>query len=255
METEVPAGGWRNCSLEHTSGKPGTGGGADRSVDMLRHAAWMARHLGRGDLFPFTAEQVAELAQTIGIERVDAGTRLLATGGAVEFIGIIEQGEVELSHRSGVRRMVLQILRGGDLLGDVPFFCRLPAPFTARALTEVMLIRLDRGSLDRLLATRPVLAQRFLYSLASRLDRMQRRLLQLTGGNLRRQVASLLLDEGGDEGEPIRLPQSTVAQLLGATRPAVNRVLKALEADGLVRLGYRRVELVDAAALERIAGR
>jgi hypothetical protein len=28
----------------------------------------------------------------------------------------------------------------------VPFLCRLPAPFTARALTEVMLIRLDRSS-------------------------------------------------------------------------------------------------------------
>lgn len=223
------------------------------SVDMLRHAAWMARHLGRGDLFPFTSSEVAELAATIGVETVEPGTRLLGTGGPVEFIGIIERGEVELSHRSGFRRVVLQILRDGDLLGDVPFFCRLPAPFTARALTEVMLIRLDRQSVDRLLAARPALAQRFLYSLASRLDRMQQRLLQLTGGDLRKQVASLLLDES-DDMPVVRLPQATLAQLLGATRPAVNRVLKALEADGLIRLGYRQIEVVDARALERIAG-
>jgi CRP-like cAMP-binding protein len=220
---------------------------------MLRHAAWMARHLGRGDLFPFTPEEVAELAATIGVERVEPGTRLLGTGGPVEFIGIIEHGEVELSHRTGLRRVVLQILRDGDLLGDVPFFCRLPAPFTARALTEVMLIRLDRPSVDRLLAARPALAQRFLYSLASRLDRMQQRLLQLTSGDLRRQVASLL-DESGDAQAPVRLPQATLAQLLGATRPAVNRILKALEADGLIRLGYREIEVADPRALERIAG-
>ncbi|MGH2663501.1 MAG: Crp/Fnr family transcriptional regulator [Actinomycetota bacterium] len=220
---------------------------------MLRHAAWMARHLGRGDLFPFTPEEVAELATTIGVDRVERGTRLLGAGGPVEFIGIIEQGEVELSHRAGLRRVVLQILRGGDLLGDVPFFCRLPAPFTARALTEVMLIRLERPSLDRLLAARPALAQRFLYSLASRLDRMQQRLLQLTRGDLRQQVAALLLDEGGEDGNPVRLPQATLAELLGATRPAVNRVLKGMEAEGLVHLGYGEVEVAEPRALERIA--
>src|ERR687892_400787 len=213
-------------------------------VDMLRHAAWMARHLGRGDLFPFTPVEVSELAATIGVETVEAGTRLLGTGGPVEFIGIIERGEVELSHRAGIRRVVLQILRDGDLLGDVPFFCRLPSPFTARALTEVMLIRLDRPSVDQLLAARPALAQRFLYSLASRLDRMQQRLLQL---------AALLLGETADAQPVVRLPQATLAQLLGATRPAVNRILKALEAEGLIRLGYREIEVTDPRALERIA--
>jgi CRP/FNR family transcriptional regulator, cAMP and macrophage regulator len=225
----------------------------DPEVEMLRHAAWMARHLGRGDLFPFSPEEITELATTIGVDQVEPGTRLLATGGPVEFIGIIEQGEVELSHRAGIHRVVLQILRDGDLLGDVPFFCRLPAPFTARAITEVMLIRLDRPSVDRLLAARPALAQRFLYSLASRLDRMQQRLLQLTRGDLRQQVASLLTYESGDSQGVVRLPQSTLAQLLGATRPAVNRVLKALEAEGLIRLGYREVEVADSSALERIA--
>ena len=107
--------------------------------------------------------------------------------------------------------------------------------------------------MDRFLAARPALAQRFLYSLASRLDRMQQRLLQLTGGDLRRQVASLLLDETGDAHLVVRLPQATLAQLLGATRPAVNRVLKALEAEGLIRLGYREIEVADPRALERIA--
>ncbi len=221
---------------------------------MLRHAAWIARSVGRGDLFPFTPEDVADLAEHIGVARVEAGTRLLAPGGPVEWIGIIERGEVELSHRSGIRRVVLQILRDGDLLGDVPFFCRLPSPFTARTLSDVMLIRLNRDDVERLLATRPMLAQRFLYSLASRLERMQRRLLQLTGGDLRSQVAALLLDEAGDGSALVRLPQATLAELLGARRPSVNRALKDLESRGLVRLGYRRIEIADGPKLARIAG-
>lgn len=224
------------------------------AVSMLRHAAWIARSLGRGDLFPFTSEDVAELAERIGFATYEPGTRLLAPGGPVEWIGLIEYGEVELSHRSGVRRIVLQILRGGDLLGDVPYFCRLPSPYTARTLTEVMLIRLEREDLEALLATHPMIAQRFLYSLASRLERMQRRLLQLTGGELRTQVAALLLDEAGADSVPVALPQATLAELLGARRPSVNRVLKELEAQGIIRLAYRRVDILDASTLARVAG-
>jgi CRP/FNR family transcriptional regulator, cAMP and macrophage regulator len=224
------------------------------AVSMVRHAAWIARSLGRGDLFPFTPEDVAELAERIGFATYEPGTRLLAPGGPVEWIGLIEYGEVELSHRSGIRRVVLQILRDGDLLGDVPYFCRLPSPYTARTLTEVMLIRLERRDLEGLLATHPMIAQRFLYSLASRLERMQRRLLQLTGGELRTQVAALLLDEAGADSEPVRLPQATLAELLGARRPSVNRVLKQLEAEGTIRLTYRQVNILDAAALARVAG-
>jgi CRP-like cAMP-binding protein len=224
------------------------------AVSMVRHAAWIARSLGRGDLFPFTPEDVAELAERIGFATYEPGTRLLAPGGPVEWIGLIEYGEVELSHRSGVRRVVLQILRDGDLLGDVPYFCRLPSPYTARTLTEVMLIRLERRDLEGLLASHPMIAQRFLYSLASRLERMQRRLLQLTGGELRTQVATLLLDEAGADSEPVRLPQATLAELLGARRPSVNRVLKQLEAEGAIRLTYRQVDILDAGALARVAG-
>lgn len=224
------------------------------TVSMLQHAAWIARSLGRGDLFPFSQEDLQELADSIGVDRVASGTPLLAPGDPVEWIGVIERGEVELSHRGGARRVVLQILRDGDLLGDVPFFCRLPSPFTARTLSEVMLIRLDRVDVEGLLARRPMVAQRFLYSMASRLERTQRRLLQLTGGDLRTQVATLLLDEVAGDTNLVQLPQSTLAELLGARRPSVNRVLKELELEGAVRLAYRRVEVVDPSALARIAG-
>jgi CRP/FNR family transcriptional regulator, cAMP and macrophage regulator len=117
-----------------------------------------------------------------------------------------------------------------------------------------LLIRLDREDLERLLTRRPMIAQRFLYSLASRLERMQRRLLQLTSGDLRLQVASLLLDESGADSEPVRLPQSTLAELLGARRPSVNHVLKELEAEGMIRVAYRSVEILDASALARLSG-
>lgn len=219
---------------------------------ILRHAAWLARSLGRGDLAPFTDQEIRELAESIGIRRVEPGTPLIEQGKPVRFIAVIERGEVGLYYRSGLRRVMLQRLHEGDILGDVPYFCRTGSPFSARSLTEVDLLHLEDEVLVRLMHTRPAIPQRFLYSLATRLERMQRRLLELTQRDLRQQVATLLLNETEDRPGDIQLPQSTLAELLGATRPSVNQVLKRFEAEGLLRLSYRRLEILDPEGLRRV---
>lgn len=220
---------------------------------MLRHAAWLARSLGRGDLAPFTEDDVRELAESIGLRRVEAGTLLIDQGKPVRFIAVIERGDIGLYFRSGLRRVMLQRLHEGDVLGDVPYFCRTVSPFSARSLSDADLLQLDDDVLTRLLYTHPAISQRFLYSLATRLERMQRRLLELTQRDLRGQVATLLLNETEDRPGEIRVPQSTLAELLGATRPSVNQVLKRLQAEGMVRLSYRRVEVLDVDGLRRVA--
>lgn len=164
---------------------------------MLRHAAWLARNLGRGELSPFSPEDIRQLLSSMGVERVGPGTRLMTAGRPVRFIGVIEEGEVELYRRSGVRRVMLQVLRAGDTFGDIPYFCGVDAPFDARAVSEVVWIRLQEDTLTRLLHTNPAVCRRFLFSLAARLEKTQLRLLEVTAGTLRSQVASLLLDESG----------------------------------------------------------
>lgn len=221
---------------------------------MLRHAAWLARNLGRGELSPFTDQDIRELVASIGVDRVTAGTRLMTAGRPVRYIGVIEKGDVELYRRSGTRRVMLQVLRAGDTFGDIPYFCGVDAPFDARAISDVVLIRLEDETLTRLLHTHPAICRRFLFSLAARLEKTQLRLLEVTAGDLRSQVASLLLDETQGRPGSIRLPQSILAELLGATRPSVNRVLKGLEADGLLHLTYRNIEVVDPGGLRSIAG-
>src|SRR5918996_300388 len=218
---------------------------------MLRHAAWLARSLGRGDLAPFTDDDLRDLAESIGLRQVEPGVLLLEQGKPVRFIAVVQRGDVGLYFRSGLRRIMLQRLHEGDVLGDVPYFCRTESPFSARSLSEVDLLQLDDDVLTRLLYTHPAITQRFLYSLATRLERMQRRLLELTQRDLRGQVATLLLNETEERAGEIQLPQSTLAELLGATRPSVNQVLKRLQAEGLIRLAYRRVEVLDPDGLSR----
>ncbi|MFU8840618.1 MAG: helix-turn-helix domain-containing protein [Nitriliruptoraceae bacterium] len=53
-------------------------------------------------------------------------------------------------------------------------------------------------------------------------------------------------------GELAPCSAAEIAGLLGTTRPSVNRVRKGLEEAGHVRIGSRRIEVVDPEALERI---
>lgn len=218
----------------------------------LREAAWLARCTGRGELAPFSPEEIVRLAESVGVRHVAAGTPLMTEAQPVRAIGIIQHGEVVLTRRHGVRRVVLQVLHPGDVYGDIPFLCQMAPPFTARALSDAAVVELDADAFWALLSTRPHVCQRFLFSIASRLQRMQQRLLEVTAGDLQRQVASFLLDETRGGSTVIPLTQSTIAELLGATRPNVNRTLKHLEADGIVALGYRSIEVRDPAALQAL---
>lgn len=208
---------------------------------------------GRGDLSVFSAAELDELGARLGVREVAAGAPLMADLAPVERVGFILDGRVELTARRGSRRVVVQVLQPGDVYGDIPFLCDDVPPFAARALTDAAVVEMDPDTFWSLLKARPGVARRLLLSVASRLQRMQNRLLELTAGDLHQQVAALLLDETGGRAGSVRLSQATLAQLLGATRPSVNRSLRELEEAGVVQLGYRRIDVSDAAGLAKQA--
>jgi len=47
----------------------------------------------------------------------------------------------------------------------------------------------------------------------------------------------------------VELPQRTLAAMLGVQRPSLNKVLKNLEHDGLIRISYSVIEVVERAKL------
>ena len=94
-------------------------------------------------------------------------------------------------------------------------------------------------------------------SIALRLDDDRRRLLAILSSDLTAQVAFLLLEhaEPGDGGPPVvHLTHDVIAQLLGARRQSVSRVIAELRERGLVATAYRHAVLLDTDGLQDIAG-
>lgn len=217
----------------------------------ISHAAWLAASLADDDTLSLSEAELRALAAWIRVVRVLSGSKLLTEGQEVDFFAMVRSGEVEVYWGSGPRRYVIETLRSGDLLGDVACLSGTPSPCTARARGEAVLIILPGEALSWLLQNAPPFAHRLLLNLADRMSRLQQRLIDVRRRDVRSQLVELLLARTRGGNRSVRLPQSTLAQLVFGSRTTVNRILKELERSGAVRVGYRQIDVLDPSALLR----
>jgi CRP-like cAMP-binding protein len=230
---------FRHTGLDQAMRLLGTAPADDMAI---RHAAWVARCVGRGEATPLTPEALTALAATLKQHRAERGS-VIFHGGRPTGVWIVQHGRVELSVGSGRRRTVVGVLRPGDVDGDIQLLLDTPLPYTARALDDATLLSLSAGDFDHLLSTSPPITRRWLSSVAQRLAASQMRLLGLLGRTLTEQVARLLLDEAVDD--EVSLPQRTLAAMLGVQRPSLNKILKELEREGLIAVRYAAIDIRD----------
>src|SRR5262249_16478107 len=184
------------------------------------------------------------LAAMLAVRTFRPGS-VVCGGRLASGVWIVRDGRIELSVGSGRRRAVVQLLRPGDVDGDIQLLLEMPLPYTGRAVSGVTCLFLAREDFERLLGDHPAIARRWLSSVAERLAASQARVLGLLGGSLTAQACKLLTDEA--VSGRVELPQRTLAAMLGAQRPSLNKVLKDLEHDGLIRISYGAVEIRDMA--------
>jgi CRP-like cAMP-binding protein len=215
---------------------------------LARYGTWLACCLSRGPRSPLGESDIALLAEEMGEESYAGGTFVFRQGDPAAKVHVLRTGTVELSKEVKGRRVTLQVLRPGDVFGDVPVFLGDPEPFDARAVEDCIILALDAAALFELLQTRPLVARRWFVSLAERMAGLQSRLVDLLAGGIEAQLASILLREADEDGR-VRATQSSLADMLGVQRSSVQRVLKLLEAAGLIELHYRSIDLVDRGGL------
>lgn len=218
-----------------------------------RFGAWIAMCLSRGPQSPLAPSDVALLAEEMGETYVAGGTYVFRRGDPAAKVHVVRTGTIALSREIRGRRVTVQVLRPGDVFGDVPAFLGEPEVFDARAVDDCTVLSLDTSALFDLLQTRPLIARRWFVSLAERMAGLQTRLIDLLAGGIEAQLASILLREA-DDGGRVQTSQASLASMLGVQRSSVQRVLKELESAGLVELGYRRIELIDRGGLISLLG-
>lgn len=172
---------------------------------------------------------------------------------AGHFFAIIA-GTVKLAVQDDSGRVVvIAILRGGDVFGELELFDDVPRSLTVTAITETQVLALGRDDFFEVLERHPR-AMRFMLTLLARTIRdTARRIEDLVFLDLPSRVAKSLLDLRGAHGsnDEIHLTQDDIAAFVGATRASVNRVLADLEGQGIVEIGRRHIAVKDIGKLER----
>jgi CRP/FNR family transcriptional regulator, cyclic AMP receptor protein len=192
-----------------------------------------------------------------------AGQLIYSQGDAGAEMYRVSSGRVRLSvaDQDG-REVVFLLFEPGDCFGDASLVDGEPRPQTAEALTDLELDVLDKTAYGNLRAIEGF-DDALLRLLARQMRFVSRRYTDLSLGDLRARVASRILEAaqmsdrkaGLGGGLSLRLPQSEIASLVGASRQTVNRVLRVMSAEGLIATEYNQVLVRDVDGLRRAARR
>jgi len=161
---------------------------------------------------------------------------------------IIEQGRVRIYVLSVKgEEVVLAILSSGDFFGELSLLDGRPRSATAQTLEESQMLVLDRHDFVSFLQEHPQAAITMLGILSGRLRQTDGLVEDVVFLDVPARLAKRLLElkEGqADKDEPLRVTQSQLASLVGATRESINKAIKLYESRGVLRVARGSITIL-----------
>lgn len=213
----------------------------------------LATWLGRTVLFEGLEDD--ELRRLAGITRettLTAGSVLFEQGDESDGLYIVLSGIVRiyLTADDG-REATISLLEAGEVIGEIALLDGLPRSAGAAALTDAKLFFIPTAPFNELLDTSPRLNRHLLLMLCERLRAANSQVDQAIFHDLRHRLVVLLrqiaIIHGRVEKDvamvDLELTQGALAQMLGASREAVNKQLRALAKEGRIEVEGHQIKV------------
>lgn len=204
-------------------------------------------------------DDVRSLAQLATRRRFGRGNTIFSEGDIGDALYIVMSGSVfvTVSSAEGVET-ILAVLGPGECLGELSLLDGQPRSATASVAMDAETLVVSRQSFQRWLAEHPGASAALLRTLSMRIRRTNKSLADRSALDLPHRLAKqlLLLHEDMAVGTtggsvPIRVTQQQLAEMLGATREAVNKSLREFVNVGWVEIGRGSITLHDREAIAR----
>jgi CRP-like cAMP-binding protein len=184
------------------------------------------------------------------------GQAVLHEGASAACLYLIDDGHaaVRVVTPDGDTAMI-RVLGPGQHFGELALLSPGARTAGVDALDDLSVLALDRVTFDSLRQRCPKLDAVLTEALVKEVRRLTHCLTEAyhlpATERVTRRLVELAGVYGSGSGDPVTIPltQETLAELTGATRPTVNRVLRALEDDGLIEHQRGRLRLLDVDAL------
>lgn len=221
--------------------------------------------LGRTGLFGGLQHDLLNSLANACVQRVYRRDQYLwYQGDPGDRLVVVASGLVKVVvHSEAGDQIVLAALGAPEVLGELALIDKEPRSASVIAAEDTTVLMIHRGPLLELMRRDNALLEAMLRSVGALLRRLTEQTADLVFLDLGGRIAKLLLrlsEEHGhwdDDGSLIldlRLSQTDLAQMVGASRPAVNRVLQSLATRGFVSIDGHVIAIHDSKALQRRAG-
>jgi CRP/FNR family transcriptional regulator len=209
--------------------------------------------LSAAPLFAGLSEaELAALAARTSRRRCGPGELLFSEGEPCHGFYIVVSGRIRIFKTSpGGREQVLAIEGPGGSVAELPVFDGGNYPASAAAIEPAELVFISVKDFRAVCLDRPEVALKVLQTVGKRLRRLVAIIEELSFTTVRQRLISWILRQSEANGTRFTLPasQQELAAEIGTVRELVSRNLARLQAQGLVELNGRELNVLDMPGL------
>ena len=197
--------------------------------------------------------RLIEIFENMPMVRVyDRDKLIYIQGERPECFYYLKHGRVRIyiSSKDGEEKTI-SIVTNGAVLGQAAFFDGQARMSCAAAVEKSELVTVNRGLLTDIIRKSPECALELLRLQADTIRVLSQELDSMAFGSADSRLASILYEMSRQNRE-IRLTHEELASLAGVSRVTVSRIISRLNAEGIIKSGYRKIKISDTEALRRI---
>ena len=160
------------------------------------------------------------------------------------------------------REIIFSIVEPGEIFGEIALLDGQPRTADARATVPTSLMTIYRRDFMQLSKRQPAVGSHFMRLICQRLRETSEQIEDTVLLPLPARLAKRLLamsqptddeDRSSTDSVTIKLSQSELGQLVGASREAVNKYLQDWRHNGWIKLGRGRLSVQEPRALRELA--
>jgi CRP-like cAMP-binding protein len=194
--------------------------------------------------------------KVISIRHMDRGDVVATAEDLTQKMFVLMSGKVNMvcTNNEG-RRLVIATLEAGAIFGEGALDSPGDPNVFVEAADKVSVWVIPATEARNMTMQYPILGWGMLQTYGERLLQVENSLEDVAYKKLPERLAMLLLELGEYENGLIKgVSHQSLADHLGTYRETVSAILRDFKRQGLVELGYRRINIMDVEELKEIAG-
>ena len=144
------------------------------------------------------------------------------------------------------REAVLNHQEAGDYFGDLALIDKQPRVASVMTMEPSKFMIISRESFLTCLSKNPEIAINLIKPMTRRMRMLAKNVSSLALLDVYGRVARILLDQGEEQGDVLvteKLTQQEIADMVGASRAMVSRILKDLKEGGYISIEKKRITI------------